>query len=109
MLDNGPLTRRMEQPVIEDLFEEREEALTIEVRVFRHGELIHSELCESEDQASVIVDEWAEMEGAHCEVDNLSVHHHPGQIVEPEPDEPFDDDYPDQVEVDRRLPQKYQD
>ena len=95
--------------MIEDLFEEREEALTIEVRVFRHGELIHSELCESEDQASVIVDEWAEVDGARCEVDNLSVHHHPGQIVESEPDETFGDGYPDQVEIESRVPQKYQD
>jgi hypothetical protein len=93
--------------VSEDLFEERDEALTVEVRVFRHGELIHTELCESEDQASVVVDEWAEVDGARCEVEDLSGHNHSGQ--ESEPDEPLGDGYPDQLEVESRLPPKYLD
>ena len=29
---------------------------TIEVRVFRHGELVRRELCESEEQASTVID-----------------------------------------------------
>ena len=67
------------------MFEERGETPTVEVRVFRHGELIHTALCESEEQASLVVDEWAELEGVECEVEDLSVHHRPGDVLEPEP------------------------
>jgi hypothetical protein len=63
---------------------ERDEAPTIEVRVFRHGTLVHQELVESEEQAALVVDEWAELDGVQCEVDDLSIRHHPGEILEPE-------------------------
>lgn len=86
-----------------EVFEERDEAPTIEVRVFRHGELVHQELCESEEQASLVVDEWAELDGVECEVDDLSVHHQPGEILEPEPAELREEDYADQREIDRRA------
>jgi hypothetical protein len=45
------------------------ETPTIEVRVFRHGELVERELCESEEQAAQIVEGWAEVDGVSCEVD----------------------------------------
>jgi len=48
------------------------------VRVFRNGRLIHQELCESEEQAYLVVDEWSEFDGVRCEVDDLSVRHGPG-------------------------------
>jgi len=63
------------------------------VRVWRHGNIVHTELCESDEQARLIVEEWEEMDGVHCEVDDLSVHHRPGEILEPEPSEPAADDY----------------
>ena len=63
---------------------ERDEAPTVEVRVFRHGTLVHRELVESEEQAAIVVDEWAELDGVQCEVDDLSIRHHPGEILEPE-------------------------
>jgi hypothetical protein len=63
---------------------QRDEAPTVEVRVFRHGALVHRELVESEEQAAVVVDEWAELDGVQCEVDDLSIRHHPGEILEPE-------------------------
>jgi hypothetical protein len=69
---------------VSDPFEEQDVS-TIEVRVFRHGDLVHRELCESEEQASLVVDEWAEFDGVQCEVDDLSVRHQPGQILAPEP------------------------
>ena len=84
-----------------DVFEERDETPTIEVRVFRHGELVHQELCESEEQASLVVDEWAQLDGVECEVDDLSVHHQPGDILEPEVAELREEDYPDQRQIDR--------
>ena len=90
-----------------NVFEERDETPTIEVRVFRHGELVHRELCESEEQASLVVDEWSELDGIECEVDDLSVRHRPGDILEPEPAELLEDAYPDQREVDDRAPRDY--
>jgi hypothetical protein len=88
-------------------FEERDETPVIEVRVFRHGELVHRELCESEEQAALVVDEWAELDGVECEVDDLTVRHGPDDILAPEPAELGDDDYPAQVEVEGRPSQEY--
>lgn len=90
-----------------EVFEERDEAPTIEVRVFRHGELVHQERCESEEQASLVVDEWAELDGVECEVDDLSVHHQPGEILEPELPELREEDYADQREIDSRARDEY--
>ena len=81
-------------------WEEWDAGPTIEVRVFRHGKRVHRELCESEEQASLIVDAWAELEGVVCEVDDLSVRHLPGEILAPEPAEVTDEGYRDQVELD---------
>jgi hypothetical protein len=57
---------------------------TVEVRVFRHGALVHRELCESEAEAATIADWWSELEGVTVEVDDLTVSHRPGDILEPE-------------------------
>jgi hypothetical protein len=48
----------------------------VEVRVYRHGELVHTERCESEDAAAAVVEWWEETLGIECEVDDLSVAHH---------------------------------
>jgi hypothetical protein len=69
-----------------------DESPTIEVRVFRHGVLVHQELCESEELASLVVDEWSELDGVQCEVDDLTIRHLPGDIFEPEPVVTGDDD-----------------
>ncbi len=81
-------------------FTEGNETRTIEVRAFRHGALIHQELCESEEQATSIADEWSEFGDVSCEIDDLSIHHQPGDILEPEPAVVDDDDYAARVEVD---------
>jgi hypothetical protein len=86
--------------VSESLFEERDEAPTIEVRVFRHGTMVHRELCETEEQAALVVDSWSELDGVECEVDDLSVRHQPTDILEPEPAVLGDEDYPEQLELD---------
>jgi hypothetical protein len=58
---------------------------SVEVRIFRHGALIDREVCESVEEASDVVDAWAQA-GAdiECEVDDLSYDHHQGEIEEPE-------------------------
>jgi len=38
------------------------------------------------------------MDGVRCEVDDLSVRHRPGEILEPEPSEPAAEDYQEQAE-----------
>jgi hypothetical protein len=77
-----------------DLFQERDEAPTVEVRVFRHGELVHTELCESDEQAALVIEEWAEHDGVTCEVDDLSIRHRPGDILAPEPADLREEAYP---------------
>ncbi len=70
-----------------------EDTPTIEVVVYQHGVEVHRELCESEAAASDVVDQWNELDGVECTVDDLSVRHTPTDILEPAPDEPLDDDY----------------
>jgi len=70
------------------------ESPTVEVRVFRLGELVHRQLCESEEEAAAVVDRWIELEGVECEVDDLSTHHRPGEILEPEAPTESAEDYP---------------
>ena len=63
---------------------------SIEVRVFRGRDLIERQLCESEAEATEVVERWAEVEG----VDDLSFHHTPDDVLAPEPAAPADDTYP---------------
>jgi len=42
---------------------------------------------EDSEQAADVLGAWAEVEGVECEVDDLAVHHRPGDLLEPEPDE----------------------
>jgi hypothetical protein len=64
------------------------ETPAVVVRVYRDGRLLRQELCESEDEASLVVEEWSEHEGVTCEVDDLSVQHRTEDILAPEPPEP---------------------
>lgn len=66
---------------------------TLEVRVYQHGRLLHREVCESDEDAALVVDQWRELPDVTCEVDDLSVRHDADDILEPEPAEPFDEDY----------------
>ncbi len=66
----------------------------VEVIVFQHGAEIHRELCESTEQAATVVDLWSERDGVECQVDDLSIHHGPNDILEPSPDMDPDDEYP---------------
>lgn len=74
------------------------ETPTIEVRVYRDGELIREELCESEEQAALVVQEWSELEGVSCEVDDLSIRHRQDDILEPDSAGPWED-YPRAAEA----------
>jgi hypothetical protein len=56
---------------------------SIEVTVYRDGEVIHRELCETDLDAEAVVEQWKEVEGTEFQVDDLSVHHRPTDILEP--------------------------
>lgn len=74
-------------------FDGWDETPTVEVRVWRHGQLLHAELCESDEQAAAVVERWQDVDGVRCEVDDLSVRHRPGDVFEPDPPDPLDDEY----------------
>jgi hypothetical protein len=65
-------------------------APTVEVRVFRDGELVHHQLCEAAEDAERVVEAWSELEGVSFEVDDLSSGHGPAAqldtdlLLEPE-------------------------
>ena len=67
-------------------------APTVEVVVYRHGEVVHRELCESTEAAMDVVDEWSELDGVECMLEDLGAEHVPGQILELELDEPSEED-----------------
>jgi hypothetical protein len=56
---------------------------SIEVTVYRDGEVISRELCESEEEVTAVIEAWSEQTGVECQVDDLSVHHRAGDVLEP--------------------------
>ncbi len=71
------------------------EALAVEVLVYRDGELVQREACESTEAAAEVARAWAEVDGVECVIDDLAVKHADGQILAPEEeDAEVDDDYP---------------
>jgi hypothetical protein len=55
---------------------------TLEMRVYRHGVLVHRELCESEAEAAALAEAWEEEPGTECEVDDLSAPRHDVEALE---------------------------
>jgi len=56
---------------------------TIEVRVYRDGNLVQRELCETDVEAAAVVDAWSEVEGIVCQVDDLSSGSAPAGVLDP--------------------------
>ncbi len=54
-----------------DFGTERESAPAFDVRVVRHGNLIHHEYCEAVSQVNDLSREWADMDGVEIEVVDL--------------------------------------
>jgi hypothetical protein len=74
------------------------QAPTVEVVIYQHGSEIHRELCESIDAAEAVVEEWGELEGVECTVDELGARHAGEEIpdVEP-PGTDIGSDYPHEI------------
>jgi hypothetical protein len=56
----------------------------VELRLFQDGTLAQRRLCESSEEAVRLVQEWADRGLSQIEIDDLSAHHGPDQILEPE-------------------------
>jgi hypothetical protein len=54
---------------------------SLEVRVYRNGEVIARELCESEDEATLAVERYADEHEVSFEVEDLSNDRWPGEIL----------------------------
>jgi len=54
-----------------DFWTERESAPAFDVRIVRHGNLIHHEYCEAASQVNDLSREWADMDGVEIEVVDL--------------------------------------
>ncbi len=72
-------------------------APTIEVRIFRDDQLLVRELCESEEEAAALVEQWSDTDNVYVLVDDLSAHHGPGDILAPDELPSGDDDDPDRA------------
>ncbi len=88
-----------------DAFTDRTpEAVSLEVRAYRHGKLVHRELCESEDAAALAVDAWSDFEDVECRVVDLT-----GPDQQDHPDgEPAglpgpEEEFPESTESDRLV------
>jgi hypothetical protein len=70
----------------------------VEVRIWRGGGVAHREVCADAAEAAQLVERWAEFGITGVDVDDLAVHHLPGQVLEPElePDAPAIDLDPDE-------------
>lgn len=58
------------------------ETPTIEVRVFLHGELIDTQLCETVEEAAALVAAREETAGVECEIEDLSAATHDASSTE---------------------------
>lgn len=59
-------------------------APTIEVRIYRDSRLLLRELCESEEEARAVADQWSDVGNVYVRVDDLSAHHSPDDVLAPD-------------------------
>lgn len=76
---------------------------TIEVRVFRHGELVQRTLCESEEEAARVLEQWNEVDDVTFLVDDLGSRHAPSDVLAPEAPETVNEDYPHEPAVEPEV------
>jgi hypothetical protein len=57
----------------------------IELRVYRYGQFIFSQRCESEEETAEAVRGWEDVDGVVCEVDDITDGSRHGHVVEAEP------------------------
>ena len=62
----------------------QEQRATITVRVYDHGKLVETVLCEDEAEARTVVDRWTESPGISCQVDDLPAEGDLDDVLEPD-------------------------
>jgi hypothetical protein len=62
----------------------QEQTATLAVRVYDHGELIETVLCDDEADAREVIDRWTESPGISCQVDGWTPEQDPDDVLEPE-------------------------
>lgn len=71
---------------------------TVEVLVYRNDVLVDTELCESAEQAALVLDSWSDVDGIRCEIADLLAGSAPNDLFEPRSTtDPLinpDEDYP---------------
>jgi hypothetical protein len=80
------------------------ETPVIEVRAYRHGELLERRLFESEDEVEAFVASLRDQVDIEVEVDDLSVHHGPRDVLEPALGEELTEEYAEAGELERDEP-----
>ena len=50
---------------------------------WRDGKIVDRVVCESEEEATALAEHWAELDYTRIEIQDLSVHHGPDEILEP--------------------------
>ena len=66
-------------------------APALQVNVYEEGRLVTQVACESAEDAAEVVAQYEAREGVECEVEDLSVHHGPEDVLAPEPEDAFVD------------------
>ncbi len=56
----------------------------VEVRLWRGGGVVHREVCEDAAEAALLVERWAEFGITGVDVDDLTTHHQPTDVLEPD-------------------------
>lgn len=59
---------------------------TLQVSIYKRGELIEQVLCETPEEAAEVAAEWGEQEYT-CEVEDLAEAHSPDDVLAPEPED----------------------
>jgi hypothetical protein len=57
--------------------------VNVEVVGWRGARIAKRAVCESEQEAAAIAEHWAELDFTRIEIEDLSVHHRPDEILEP--------------------------
>ena len=65
---------------------------TVEVRIYRDGELVDTELYETIEEADAATEHWGDVEGVTFEVNDLSNRHRPGDVLAVDPEDLGDGD-----------------
>ena len=73
-------------------FQDEAEQEDVKVVGWRDGEIGREQICESAEEAAALAEQWAELDFTRIEIEDLSVEHQLGDILEPEleiePEEP---------------------